>query len=113
MEPDWNQWLRRVRHDLVKRLLWPARDRRDMGGTVRPGELVVSLVDDQGNPATAEALWANLRDDAPSPEHPALPAFAVALERAVAAAARDDVASVLALEPAFDRLTQDLAGRAD
>ena len=33
------EWLARVRHDLVKRLVWPARDRRDMGGAPKPGEL--------------------------------------------------------------------------
>ena len=29
------EWLARVRHDLVKRLVWPARDRRDIGGERR------------------------------------------------------------------------------
>jgi|WetSurMetagenome_2_1015567.scaffolds.fasta_scaffold1419808_1 hypothetical protein len=111
MAPDWSAWLGRVRHDLVKRLLWPARDRRDMGSKVRPGELVARLVDDEGNPATAQVIWAKLREDAPSAEHPALHAFQAALETAVAAAARDDVEAVLTLEPAFDRLAQGLAGK--
>ncbi len=111
MATAWNEWRRRVRHDLVTRLLWPARDRRDMGGKVRPGELVARLVDDEGNPATAQVVWAKLREEAPSPEHSALPAFQAALERAVAAAARDDVDAVLVLEPAFDRLAQGIAGK--
>ena len=105
-----NEWLRRVRHDLVKRLLWPARDRREMGGAVRPGELQAAFVDDEGNPASAEAIWADLRAVAPAPEHPALDAFEIALLSALAAARRDDLAGVLALEPAFERLAQDLAG---
>jgi hypothetical protein len=37
MQPT--EWLARVRHDLVKRLVWPARDRRDVGGAPAPGEL--------------------------------------------------------------------------
>ena len=51
------EWLARVRHDLVKRLVWPARDRRDMGGAPAPGELVATLIDDEGQPITAQALW--------------------------------------------------------
>ncbi len=110
MPSAWNAWLRRVRHDLVKRLLWPARDRRDAGGPVRSGELVARLVDDEGNPATAATLWASLRADAPVSDHAALAAFEPALASAVAAAARDDLGGVLALDAAFDRLAQDLAG---
>ena len=109
MEPHWAEWLRRVRHDLVKRLLWTARDRRELVGPVRPGELVVTLVDDEGNPSTAAAVWAQLQGDAPEPSHPALLAFESALTSAVAAAKRDDVDSVLALDPAFEQLAHELA----
>jgi hypothetical protein len=109
MSSPWPAWLRRVRHDLAKRLLWPARDRRELGGAVRAGELVVTLVDDEGRPATAETVWAGLRAEAPTPEHPALQAFEPALLTAVAAAAHDDLPAVLALEAAFDRLAHDLA----
>ncbi len=109
MPSPWPAWLRRVRHDLVKRLLWPARDRRELGGPVRPGELLVTLIDEEGAPASAETVWAGLRAQAPAPEHPALLAFEPALSAAVAAGARDDLAAVLALEGAFDRLATDLA----
>jgi hypothetical protein len=109
MPPSWNNWLRRLRHDLVKRLLWPARDRRDLGGQVQPGELAVSLIDDEGHPVTAEVLWAGFRQDAPVPAHPALAAFEPALLAAVAASRRDDLPGVLALHDAFERLTADLA----
>jgi hypothetical protein len=44
MQPT--EWLARVRHDLVKRLVWPARDRRDIGGAPAPGELAPRLIDD-------------------------------------------------------------------
>jgi hypothetical protein len=96
-------WLARVRHDLVKRLVWPARDRRELGGAPAPGELVVAPTDDEGQPTTAEALWAALAADAPA----GLPLeeFTAAVADAIASAAAGDVPGVLALEPAFDALT--------
>lgn len=107
----WKLWLQRVRHDLVKRLVWPARDLRDLGGTLVPGELCAKLVDDEGRPATAKDVWANLKDVAPDPSHPALAAFEPAFLDSVAAARRDDLVGVLALESAFDELAQHLASK--
>lgn len=102
-------WLGRVRHDLVKRLLWPARDRRDAGGPVRPGELAPTLVDEEGRPVTAEILWAAFRQEAPAEVgEEALDAFEAALGRAVRAARRDELAGVLALEHAFAALARTL-----
>jgi hypothetical protein len=95
-------WLARVRHDLVKRLVWPARDRRDAGGEPAPGELVPRLVDDEGRPTSAAALWAGLAREAPAGLD--LGPFAAALARAGVAAAAGEIAGVLALEPAFDQL---------
>jgi hypothetical protein len=97
-------WLGRLRHDLVKRLLWPARDRRDAGGAPAPGELRPRLIDDEGRATTVEALWASLRAEAPAALGPALARFDGALAAAAAAAAAGDVAGVLALEPAFEAL---------
>ena len=102
-------WLSRVRHDLVKRLVWPARDRRDAGGAPAPGELAPRLIDNEGRPATPQDVWADLAADAPPGAD--LEAFAAALARAVAAAAADDVAGVMELEGAFDRLARSLDGR--
>jgi hypothetical protein len=95
-------WLARLRHDLVKRLVWPARDRRDAGGAPAPGELVAALVDDEGRPASALEIWAALAADAP----PGLDtsAFTAALARALDAGRAGDVAGVLELEPAFEQL---------
>jgi hypothetical protein len=94
-------WLARLHHDLVKRALWPARDRRDLGGPVRPGELSVRLPDSPGE------LWRALRAEAPAEIAPgALDAFAAAVAAAEAGAARDDLQAVLALEAAFDLLSK-------
>jgi hypothetical protein len=106
---DPGDWLARVRHDLVKRLLWPARDRRDVGGPVVPGELVAPLIDDEGRPTTPEALWEALAADAPAGA--ALGPFAAAIARATAAAAADQMDGVLALEPAFEALARSLEGK--
>ena len=95
-------WLARVRHDLVKRLVWPARDRRDAGAQPAPAELVPRLVDDEGRPTSAAALWAHLAVEAPAGLD--LGPFAAALARAGAAAAAGEIEGVLALEAAFDEL---------
>lgn len=107
-----DRWLARVRHDLVKRLVWPARDRRDLGGVPTPGELVATLVDDEGAPTTATALWAGLKADGPSIAGP-VARFEAALALALAAAAAGDLDGVLALEPAFDELARALARSLD
>jgi hypothetical protein len=100
-------WLARVHHDLVKRLLWPARDRRDMGGLPAPGELEPRLVDDEGKPTTAAALWSALKAEIAAPAAP-LDAFGAALDAAVAAGRRGDLDGVLALDGAFRALTASL-----
>jgi hypothetical protein len=88
-------WLQRLRHDLVKRALWPARDLRallDQGrgpaaadaAALRAG--LFDLRDPEGNPCDAAALLARLREDAPPTLDPAaLEAFAAALAEAQAA----------------------------
>ncbi len=108
-------WLARVQHDLVKRLLWPARDRRDLGGAPAPGELVPRLIDEEGAPITAAALWAALAAEAPvgaadSPAAAALARFSEALALALAAGQAGDVAGVLKLETAFATLARSLDG---
>jgi hypothetical protein len=72
-------------------------------------------VDAEGAPITALASWQALRAEAPDPRAPALATFARALEAAVAAAGRDDLDGVLALEEAFTALSAELSwhGRTD
>jgi hypothetical protein len=108
---DAADWLARLRHDLVKRLLWPARDRQEMGGAPAPRELVPTLVDAEGRPIDAAALWQSLRADAPAGL--ALDEFGRGLARALAAAEAGDVAGVLAFEAdveALARLVRSLEG---
>jgi hypothetical protein len=104
-------WLDRLGHDLVKRVLWPARDRRDLGGPAVAGELAPRLIDEAGAPITALALWQALRAEAPDDvPAAALDDFAAALARATAAATADDVAGVLALEAAHATLARIVKG---
>jgi hypothetical protein len=104
-------WLARVRHDLVKRMVWPARDRRDLGGPVNAGELVAKLVDDEGLPIGAAELWQALLADAPKGVSGEISrAFAVALQAAEAGARAERLEPVLALETAFDELARQVKG---
>jgi hypothetical protein len=105
-----DRWLARLRHDLVKRLIWPARDRRDLGGAPAPGELCAHLIDDEGAPTAPGALWSALVADGPrnAANGEAIRRFEEALARAVSAGAAGDVEGVLALEPAFDALARSL-----
>jgi len=104
-------WLARVRHDLVKRMVWPARDRRELGGGVSAGELVAKLVDDEGQPARAGQLWQALLAEAPpAVSHELARAFAAALNAAEDGAQNDQLAPVLALEAALDELACSVKG---
>jgi hypothetical protein len=104
-------WLAQVRHDLVKRILWPARDRRDLGGAVVPGELALRLIDEEGQPTTPTALWNSLLEVAPSPVASAVvDAFAVALAAAEGGARTNRLEPVLNLEAAFEALARAVKG---
>jgi len=81
-------WLSRLRHDLVKRAVWPARDLRDASRDPAPGDLLqlrrglFDLRDEDGGLSTATGLWARLRAEAPALPPAALDAFGAALQRA-------------------------------
>ena len=105
-------WLAALRHDLVKRAGWPARDLRDTGGrdvaALRRG--LLELVDAEGAPTTADALFARMRADSPCPAA-ACDAFAAALAAAVSALSEPwprPLQAVLALEDAFAALARSL-----
>ena len=105
-------WLKALRHDLVKRAVWPARDLRDTGGreiaALRRG--LFELTDPDGAPITAQALFQRMRAEAPCPAQ-ACEAFAQALSAAVAALERPwpaPLEAVLALEDAFAALARSM-----
>lgn len=106
MKTPLERFLSRVRHDLVKRMLWAARDRRDLGGPVSPGELLATILDDEGNPTTPRERFSILCEDVDGLAPAARERFAAALDAAAAAARVDDLAKVLALEAAFEDLAR-------
>ena len=104
-------WLKALRHDLVKRAVWPARDLRDAGGrdltALRCG--LMDLIDEDGDPVTAQDLWERLRAEAPPGHAKAVAQFGQALQAAVAALDRPWPApldAILALEGAFADLAR-------
>jgi len=105
-------WLRDLRHDLVKRAVWPARDLRDSGeqdvSALRRG--LMELTDHEGRPVDAVRLFAQMRQRAPCPAE-ACDAFAAALQQAVKALDLPWPAplhAVLGLEDAFSALARSL-----
>jgi hypothetical protein len=105
-------WLRALRHDLVKRAVWPARDLRESGEqdveALRRG--LTQLSDAEGRPITATRLFERMRADAPCPA-PACDSFAAALQVAVDSLDSPWPAplhAVLALEDAFSALERSL-----
>jgi hypothetical protein len=107
-------WLAAVRHDLLKRAVWPARDQRDLGQrdveALRQG--LQRLSDDEGRPATALQLFARLRGSAPAGAD--CDAFEAALRSAMEALDAPwptPLEAVLALEPAFAALARSVEGK--
>jgi hypothetical protein len=110
-------WLDRLRHDVVKRALWALRDLRAVGITpaavdrTRLAAGLLDLIDDEGRPATASALWATFKTEAPAVV-PAttLQAFEAALISAEAAArTTGPIAELIAALEALERAFADLA----
>jgi|SRR5450432_860127 hypothetical protein len=102
-------WLATVRHDLLKRAVWPARDLLALGQRDPEAlkEGLLQLTDDEGREVTALQLFAQLRLTAP--EGSGLDAFESALRKAVTALEQPWPAplhAVLALEPAFEALAR-------
>lgn len=99
-------WLQKVRHDLVKRAAWAARDLRDgLPEGRQPGEAearalragLLELRDGEGATVRAGALFARLRAEAPA----GLPAAALdELQRRVAVAEALVQAPALETDPA-------------
>jgi hypothetical protein len=97
-------WLGRLRHDLVKPLVWPARDLLDLGRPLQPTDLaelersLTRLIDQAGTPVTLTALWHQLRAAAPATlPAAALDRFELALLQVEPACRTDVPAAVRAL----------------
>jgi hypothetical protein len=118
-------WLSRLRHDLVKRAVWSARDLRDAPGDPDPADLLqlrrglLDLRDEDGRAISAAVLWDRLRAEAPAVAPAALESFGGALREAQAAVSglpggpggwRAALDAVLRLEPAFADLARTLEG---
>ena len=108
-----HSWLQALRHDLVKRAVWPARDLRETGerdlAALRRG--LMQLSDAEGAPTTAPALFERMRADSPCPPA-ARDAFAGALQQAMAALDSPwpaPLEAVLALDDAFAELVRSLS----
>lgn len=90
------EWLARLRHDLVRPLVWRARDVREDDLIAEEGEkrrllaaVLDELYDGEGRPITALALWQEIAADAPaSLDARARQAFADALAHAVEVVSR-------------------------
>src|SRR5712671_6914051 len=116
-------WLSRLRHDLVKRAVWSARDLRDARRVPDPADLLqlqrglLDLRDEDGRALSAAELWDRLRAEAPAVPPAALDSFGGALREAQAAVSslpggpggwRAALDAVLRLEPAFADLARTL-----
>jgi hypothetical protein len=118
-----DEWLSRLRHDLVKRAVWPARDLREAHRDPQAADLLqlraglFDLRDGEGAKVHALQLWERMRREAPPLPAAALDSFGDAVaqaERSVAALAdradswREAVDAVLRIESAFATLARTL-----
>jgi len=116
-------WLSRLRHDLVKRAVWPARDLRDLGREPSAADLAhlrrgfFELRDGDGAPVTSGALWKRFREEAPAGPAAPLDAFGAALAEAEVAVRaleshpgswREALDALLRIETAFAALARSL-----
>jgi len=116
-------WLSRLRHDLVKRAVWSARDLREAGREPGPADMLelraglFELRDGEGRVVSARELWQELCREAPPLPAAALESFGRTLEhaeRSVAGLAtqmqswREAVDAVLRIETAFAALARTL-----
>src|SRR5256885_13810844 len=78
-------WARRLRHDIVKRAVWAARDLRSPGDAPSEADVAAlrrglyDLRDEEGAAVTARPLWERMRREAPR-NTPELERFSEAIE---------------------------------
>src|SRR3954453_13380122 len=110
---------RRLRHDIVKRAVWAARDLRSLEGPPSKADVAAlrgglyDLRDEQGAAVTARSLWERMRLEAPG-NIPELERFSEAIEEAYAAVDSlpagfaTAVSALLRIEERFDDLARSL-----
>ena len=116
-------WLARLKHDLVKQVVWRARDLRDLGQHATPadmaalGRALLELRDGEGRAVDAVGLWdAFMGDPDAPPRQASIDDFGRAVrsaQDAVVAQAPEApevvMSKVLDLETAFDAMNRALA----
>ena len=112
-------WLKQLRHDVVKRAVWTARDLRSLEGAPSAADVAAlrrglyDLRDEEGGATTARALWERMRADAPR-NTPELEQFSKAIEEAQAAVDAlpagfaTAVSALLRIEERFEALARSL-----
>ena len=112
-------WAGRLRHDIVKRAVWAARDLRSLEGPPSGRDVAAlrrglyELRDEEGAAVTARSLWERMRSDAPR-NTPELEQFSRALEEAYAAVDalpagfEAAVSALLRIEERFEALARSL-----
>jgi hypothetical protein len=112
-------WARRLRHDIVKRAVWAARDLRSLEGAPAPADVAAlrrglyDLRDDEGASVTARSLWERMRAEAPR-NTPEVGRFSEALEEAYRAVDAlpsgfsKAIFALLQIEERFDELARSL-----
>jgi hypothetical protein len=115
-----HSWLSRLRHDLVKRAVWAARDVRDASREPLAADLaqlrrgLFDLRDGEGRTVDAAALWERFRAESPGIPASALDAFGAAIADAQRALSRPSgdwrgaLEAVLRIETAFADLARTL-----
>ena len=108
-----------MRHDIVKRAVWAARDLRSLGGAPSEADVAAlrrglyDLRDEEGAPVTARSLWERMRREAPR-NTPELERFSEAIEEAheavdsLPAGFEAAVSALLRIEERFEALARSL-----
>jgi len=112
-------WAARLRHDIVKRAVWAARDLRSLEGMPSAADVAAlrnglyDLRDEEGAVVDARSLWEQMRPKAPR-NTPELERFSTAIEEAHAAVDAlpagfaAAISALLRIEERFEALARSL-----
>jgi hypothetical protein len=112
-------WTARLRHDLVKRAVWAARDLRSLEGTPSLADVAAlrnglyDLRDEEGAVVDARSLWGQMRLKAPR-NTPEVERFSAAIEEAhsavdaLPAGFTAAISALLRIEERFEALARSL-----